>query len=80
MGLGVQNRPSEEAWMQVKGTVPWGWRARRRKAPVEDEGVGVGGVREEVAAALGGGRARGGGGGVNIVTTSASSFARGSSD
>ena len=80
MGLGVQNRPSEEARMQVKGTVPWGWRSGRRKAPVEDEGVGVGGVREEVAAALGGGRAWGVGGGVHIDTTSASSFARCSSD
>jgi hypothetical protein len=56
-------RPSEEAWMQVKGTMPWGGRG----TSVEDEGIGVGGVREEVAAAHEGGWAGGGSGGVRIV-------------
>ena len=49
--------------MQVKGTMPWGGRG----TSVEDEGIGVGGVREEVAAAHEGGWAGGGSGGVRIV-------------
>ena len=84
MGLGVQNIVGDGMGEAIgggadasEGDNALGWEG---EAPVEDEGVGVGVVREEVAAVLGGGRAWGVVGGVHIVTTSDSSFARCSSD